>query len=108
MDKIVDGGQGVFVVAPQGDLDAAANTLFQAQADARLEVGASRFVIDLGEVEFLASAGLWALVRLNTRVRTAKGQLCLARVPSAVQTVFNLTHVGEFFEIHPDVRTALA
>ena len=81
MDCAIREHDGVTVVAPRGDIDAESTPAFQAQLDERLQAGARYFVIDLGGVRFVDSAGLATLVRLYRRVRIGEGDVRLAQVP---------------------------
>jgi anti-sigma B factor antagonist len=59
---------------------------------------AERIVLDLSGLEFIDSAGLHALVRVQENLREAGKDLALLRGPRAVQQVFELNDAARLFE----------
>lgn len=69
--------------------------------------GRTRLVVDLGQVKFIDSFGLGALVSALRVVRSAGGDLKLAHVPASVESVLRLTRLNSVFDIHPAMEDAL-
>ena len=69
--------------------------------------GRTRLVVDLGQVKFIDSFGLGALVSALRVVRSAAGDLKLAHVPPSVEAVLRLTRLNSVFDIHPTMEDAL-
>jgi anti-sigma B factor antagonist len=108
MDCVVEERGIVAVVSPRGDLDAASVGAFQERVDELLRGGTHNFVIDLGGVGFVDSAGLAALVRLYKHVRIGEGDVRLAAVPPTVMQIFDLTRLSRVFDIFPTAAEAAA
>ena len=70
--------------------------------------GKYHLIIDLSQVEYIASAGFRALLaaQQNHR-RNHHGELILAQVPDPVQQVFELTGFGSFFHSFDDLPSAI-
>lgn len=74
-------------------------------------VGAHRgihLLLDLGNVEFLASAMLDTLCQLYRRIHAAGGQLRLCGMRPSIAEVFRTTNLERLFPIHADVDEAMA
>jgi anti-sigma B factor antagonist len=65
-------------------------------------------LIDFHGVEFLSSAALGKLIKLNNRIKAAKGQLRLAAIRPEIYEVFRITKLDETFDIHDTVEEALS
>ena len=108
MEHLVEDHQDVVLVSPQGDLYTDTVADFQALVDHLLGAGRRYFVVDLGGVSFVDSAGLGALVRLYKRVRLGEGDVRLAQVSPGVMQVLNLTRLSRVFDIFPTPEEAAA
>ena len=108
MDCGIEEREGVAIVSPRGDLDAENVASFQTEIDKLLGDGVHYYVIDLGDVSFLDSSGLAAIVRLYKRVRIGEGDVRLARVPPSVMTVLELTRLSKVFDIFATAAEATA
>lgn len=87
-------------------LDAAAVVQFKDAMRAALADCTGRIILDMGQVSFLDSSGLGAIVGI--RKHAAYGQrLELANLSPAVQKVFTLTRMSAIFAIHDSVDGAL-
>jgi anti-sigma B factor antagonist len=67
-----------------------------------------KYVLDLGEVTYLDSGGLGALVRLMGILRAHRGDLKLCRVSSFVHDVLKATNLLSVFTVFPTEREGLA
>jgi anti-sigma B factor antagonist len=99
--------QGIVVVTIVGDLDEVHAAELNQALDQLWTDGQRYFVLDLGQVKFIDSAGLAALVRCFKRVQSSMGQVLLAALQPEVQRVFTLTRLDRAFEICPDVAAAM-
>ena len=89
---------GVVVVAIAGEFDLSAVPDFEV-AMARLPAGA-RLVVDMGELDYIDSTGISALLRLDARLREAGGTLeCVVPPEGAVRRVFDLVRLGETLSV---------
>lgn len=83
------------VAAVSGDLDMAAT--FRLEQDLERvsqEPGVLKLVIDLGDVEFIDSAGLGLLLATHERLRAAELELELANPSRSVLRMLELTGAG--------------
>jgi anti-sigma B factor antagonist len=65
-------------------------------------------VLHLGEVGFIDSSGLGAIVRTLTSTRQAHGDLKLCNVPEHVRKVLELSHLTKLFDTHESEEAAVA
>ena len=65
-------------------------------------------LLDLGNVEFLASAMLDTLCQFYRRIHAAGGQLRLCGMKPSITEVFRTTNLDRLFPIHADVDEAVA
>jgi anti-sigma B factor antagonist len=95
------GLDGAAVLAVSGELDIAAVDEFLEHGEKLIHSGVAVITIDLGEVSFIDSSGLGALVRL--RQSAAEGQrLRLGTVPKSVARVLQITGLTELFADRPE------
>jgi anti-sigma B factor antagonist len=65
-------------------------------------------VLHLGEVEFVDSSGLGAIVRSLTSTRQARGDLKLCNIPERVRKVLELSQLTKLFDSHESEEKAVA
>lgn len=72
-------------------------------------VNAHRFHIlfDLGEVTYVDSSGIGAMISSLTNVKRHRGSLKLCNLTGPVKKVFELTKLNSFFEIYSDSAEAI-
>src|SRR5262245_27270221 len=97
--------------ADVGDVTVARFTLPRLQADEAVrlafdqpyslvgDVGRRKLVLDLGRVEYLASAAIGKLVLLNKKAQTSSGRLALCGLAPAVLSVLDRMHLLPLFNI---------
>ena len=68
----------------------------------------SSIVLNLGEVGFIDSSGLGALVRVLASTRQARGDLKLCDVPEQVRKVLDMTRLTTVFDTHESEEKAVA
>ncbi|MEZ0395156.1 MAG: STAS domain-containing protein [Anaerolineales bacterium] len=67
-----------------------------------------KIVLDLGELEYMSSAGFRALlVGQRTCRRYNRGEIVLARVPKKIYEAFELTGFTPLFKMFDDVTAAV-
>lgn len=87
-------------------IDAAGAIDFKEAVRAATDTPGSPVILDLGNVTFLDSSGLGALVAVM-KFLGADRPLHLAAVQPNVAKVLRLTQMDRVFTIHPDVETVL-
>ena len=70
--------------------------------------GKHKIVVDMGEVEYMSSAGFRALgdAQRNSQ-RHQRGEVVLARVPGSIHEALELVGFTEYFHIEDSVQAAL-
>lgn len=106
MDISTDIRDGYAVVALSGRLTATGAPLLRSAVTDLVAAGVSRIVIDMAALQFVDSSGLGALVGALKSARVAGGDLRIAAVPEAVQTVLHLTNLDRVLRDHPTPESA--
>jgi anti-sigma B factor antagonist len=95
------------LVALAGELDLYSADAFRGALDEALDDGATRLVIDLGEVEFIDSVALGVLANAMKRVRAAGGGLAVISGNQQIVRVFEITGLDRLVVIAPALADAL-
>ena len=107
LDVTRNGDRMVVRFTTRVDLEGETSDRFKNQLKDVVAQGGKHLVIDLGEVGFIDSCGLGALISALKVLRTSGGSLVLANVSEPVEAVLRITRLSRVFEICPDVRDAL-
>ncbi|MEM7229712.1 MAG: STAS domain-containing protein [Planctomycetota bacterium] len=75
--------------------------------DDLIQSGASHFVLDIQNVQYMDTTCLGCLVEALNRMSATGGKIALANPHNAVQYVFRLTRLDRVFPICRDVTTAI-
>lgn len=96
------------VVSVSGELDLGTAREFRALVDADLErYGCRDLVLDFGEVGFIDSSGLGAILGRYKNVSERGGQMAVCGVKPHVRRLLELSGVNRIIRIPPTVREAL-
>ncbi len=98
---------GVTVVRLAGDLTAASDHEVMNRVLRLLDRERARVVLDLGGVPLISSDGLGVLVRLTAQANSQDCRLVLAQPTPFVSGVLEVTRLNRFFEVFPDVASAV-
>ncbi|GAB4425185.1 MAG: anti-sigma factor antagonist [Chloroflexi bacterium OHK40] len=96
----------VVVMPIKGRVDAVTAPQLNREIHAQIDRGARHVLLDLGEVSFLSSSGLRALLLIRKELMTLGGELRLAALQPQVHEVFTLTGFTQVFAIHATVDEA--
>lgn len=88
-----------WVIEVTGRVDAAGAALLEAHCKQGLDRGDTILVVDLAGVDFMASAGLRALLSLAKKVQPAKGKLVISGARGPVKEIFDLAGLSNFLPI---------
>jgi anti-anti-sigma factor len=95
------------IVAAKGRLDSNMDKSFEARL-MELAAGAeASLVIDLGQVDYVSSAGLRILLITVKKVKAGKGKLALCSIQSQVREVFDISGLSAVFSIFPERQAAI-
>lgn len=102
MGKITDThvvGTGLRISVKARRLDAASARDFKLEIESAWPAGIDRVEIELGQVDFIDSSGIGALLSVYKRLTAPAAGVRLSRVKPAVQSVIELLRLHRIFEI---------
>jgi anti-sigma B factor antagonist len=99
---------GVIVSRLEGRLGIDELDAFQESIQKLLRGGHSQIVVDLNAVDYLDSNGIDVLLHCLAQAVRADGELKLAALSPASETILAITRASRFFEIFPTVEGAVA
>ncbi len=108
MDIDVTRSAGIAVVIPRGDLDMAAADQMKRILTDLVNGGSVKLLVDLGQVGYIDSSGMGALVATLKHARTAGGDLHLCALQDDVRAIFEMTRLIKAVTIHATQGEALA
>ncbi len=107
--EIITERQGrVVVFKLKGRLDSLTAPSFEQTCLKWLEAGEARFAVDLGELEYISSAGIRSILNVADMLKAQDGDLALARVSGMVERVFTIAGVPSMLPLHPTLDEAIA
>ncbi len=96
------------LVTVTGRVDSATSPKLSEALDAIAAEGRFKIVIDMGELEYMSSAGFRALIAAQRNCkRYNRGEVVLANVPANINSALELAGFTTLFRIFPDVTTAV-
>ncbi len=109
MDLILDriGPRLVLSFSARVNLEGAASEEFKSRLRDIVAGGGEHVVMDLGNVGFIDSCGLGALISALKILRTSGGSLVLANLSESVEAVLRITRLVRVFDVCPAVEDAL-
>ena len=99
---------GVAVVRLAGRLDLLSAADVKQRLLEAVDAGHARLVVDIGEVTFIDSSGLGALIGGLKAARLAGGGLCLVRPGEQARLILELTTLDRVLRTFPTTEEALA
>ena len=94
------------VVKTNGRIDGSNAPLLSQALKAVITKGMHNIVLDMSEVNFMASAGWWVLIDTQKTCKPT-GELVLAAVDTGIKDSLNLVGMGSYFKIFDDVTSAV-
>jgi anti-sigma B factor antagonist len=98
---------GVAVLAVSGEIDLATIPAFEGAIADALSQRPTALIVDLSAVDFLASAGLQALVATHEKVSGTAGFAVVADGPATSRPI-ELTGLDQILSLHSSLRDAKA
>lgn len=96
------------VVCPEGQLNLLTAVKLKESLIGLVGEGVRRLVVDLGDVPFIDTSGLGALISGLKAARLAGGDLRLARVDARARQLLAITSLDRVLTVHETVEDALA
>lgn len=73
-----------------------------------IEKGQYSIIFDMRDVNFVSSAGWWALIRVQKDVKKMnRGELVLVNLDERIQESMDLVGIGEYFPVFDDLIEAV-
>src|SRR5215210_4239151 len=104
--SIAEHAEGYSVVSVRGEMDLHTAPRFQ-YAIERAAEGVGTVVVDLGDVAFMDSTALSALIRSKDTLGQQEISLRLAAPSKAVERIFSVTGFQDYFDIFPSREAAI-
>ena len=105
--EMVRGGE-IVIFRVDGYLDAHTFPQLESSLNAEIEAGQHHFVLNMGKLTYISSAGLGVLLGVLKRLQTEKGDLILTNVPDKIKRVVDLLGFSKLFKIYKTEELALA
>ena len=98
----------LLTAALSGRMDAITATEFTNQLESWIDDGQKSFTIDCGQLDYISSAGLRAILIIAKKVRALDGKLQLAALQESVQTVFEISGFDKIIPLFANIDDAAA
>ena len=108
MDTRSDRRDDVTIFTVTGKVDATTADLFAERLAGLVEGGEARIVVDCGELSYISSAGLRAILATEKSAQAAGGRLALAALQPDVRRVLEISGFPQLVAMHDDVDGAAA
>lgn len=95
------------VVKTKGRIDGSNAQEFSAALKKLTSKGILNIVFDMTEVNFMASAGWWALIDTQKTCKPS-GELVLSGIDKGIKESLNLVGMGNYFNVFDDLTSAVA
>jgi anti-anti-sigma factor len=96
------------VVTAKGRLDGNASADFADHVGRLIESQNPKLLIDFTSIDFVSSAGVWAVLVLSRRIKSAGGSLALCSVRDSVREVLDVSDFASMLSIHSARAEAIA
>jgi anti-anti-sigma factor len=98
----------VLVVSLKGRLDAVTSPVLEKDLMESIGGGERIMVVDLGDLDYISSAGLRTILASTKRLKEKQGRLLLASLKSVVKEVFEISGFSSIIPIYDSVDSALS
>ena len=95
------------VVSVTGKMDAVSSPELEKELSQLMAEGEKGFVIDLGELDYISSAGLRVILAAAKRLKEKEGKILLASLQDMVREVFEISGFSAIIPIYESVESAL-
>src|SRR5512135_2081184 len=100
--------KNALVISLKGRMDAVTTPVVEKDLT-ELMAGGERFlVLDLGDLDYISSVGLRAILVVTKRLREKQGRLVLASLKSVVREVFEISGFSSIIPIFESVDAAIS
>jgi anti-sigma B factor antagonist len=100
-------GRQASVLGVCGRLDGSAQAECDRELAERVAAGATCFILDCGDLEFVSSAGVRCFIKLIKLTRPAGGGVVICRPRAVVRQVVELAGLGDLLPVAEDLAAAV-
>jgi anti-sigma B factor antagonist len=93
--------EGIVLLYPRGFINAHTVRLFEREIQKALDRGRYRIVVSGAGLNYIASAGLGALMGVIEEIRTGGGDIRLAELNETVRNIFDILGFNHLYQIFP-------
>ncbi len=104
--KIRKNGE-TYIIDVQGEMDLYNSYKLKELIMKMLEKKVKRFIINLGEVDYIDSSGIGALIHICSTIKKSNHRLAIANIHGSVKKVIELTKLTGYFPISPSLEDAI-
>jgi anti-anti-sigma factor len=108
MELITEKQGEVVVFKLKGRLDTLTAPDFEEKCLKWLEAGEFNFAVDLGELDYISSAGIRSILVIAKQLKAQDGGLAFSRISGMVEKVFNIAGIYTLFPAYASLDEALA
>jgi anti-sigma B factor antagonist len=90
-----------------GRMDAENAAAFESRCESCISEGFTSLVIDLGNLTYVSSMGLGAIVNIAKQLRDKGGEVRICCLTGLVRQLFEITRLNHVFPPHDSVESAL-
>ena len=99
--------KGYWVVKLEGRLDISNSSQFEQDCMNWVEQGQRKFILDLGELEYISSAGLRSILAATKKLKAQNGSLALCALSGLVEEVVTVSGFDNILQVFPDLDQAM-
>ncbi len=107
MELITEKQGEVVVFKLKGRLDTFTAPEFEDKCLKWLDAGECRFAVDLGELDYISSAGIRAMLLIAKKLQARDGGLAIARIFGMVEKVFTIAGISSMFPMYASLDEAI-
>ncbi len=97
----------ISITKVSGRMDATTVTLFSEECQKLLESGKNKFIIDLGGLEYISSAGLRGILTLGKSCKSKGFVLAFCSLQSMVSDIFKISGFFAILKVYPTLEEAI-
>jgi anti-anti-sigma factor len=98
----------IMVVGPQGRIDSESAPDLEKTVLAMLQRGDRYLILDMSQVEYMASSGMRVLLLITKKCQAAEATLVLSGLVEFVRELLSMTGFLQYFQVFDSVDAAVA
>ena len=99
--------KGYWVVKLEGRLEISNSSQFEQDCMNWIEQGQRKFILDLGALEYISSAGLRSILAATKKLKAQNGSLALCSLSGLVEEVVTVSGFDNILQVFADLDQAM-